>query len=107
MVGDTLTYTQGQTASITADFITSSGVPVAVPDAIVQIFGDASETILPATPMSEIITGFYFYDYVVPKTLPAKTYTIVVSGTIEGASNQISMLLQVRPADVPVPIESR
>ena len=107
MVGDTLTYTQGQTATITADFVTSAGTPVDVPDAKIQIFGDASEIILPATPMAGIITGFYFCDYSIPKTLPAKIYTVVVSGTVEGVSNQMSMLLQVKPAAVPVPIESR
>lgn len=101
MASDCLVFSQGQTATITAQFVTTSGMAVDVPDATVEIFGEGGSVILAATAMMHVVTGFYFLDYVIPSSLPANTYTIRITGTVLGIPSATTQLLQVLPAGTP------
>lgn len=86
MAGECLVYSQGQTATLTAQFVTSpSGMPIDVPDAMIEIL-DGPNSIVPITPMVPTIalTGYYYYDWVIPNSLPVKSYTIRYTGTVQG-----------------------
>jgi hypothetical protein len=105
MPSDTLLYSQGQTATITASFVTSpAGMPIDVPDATIQIFGPSASVVLGPTPMIRVMTGFYFYDYNIPTTMPVNVYTVMVSGTVVGVPTQMSIYLQVLPAGTRTPV---
>lgn len=105
MPSENLIYSQGQIATITANFVTSpAGMPINVPDATIQIFGTGGSVLLPPTAMIYVMTGFYFYDYVIPMSLPVNVYTVVVSGTVLGVPTQMSIYLQVLPAGAQTPV---
>ena len=104
-MAETLMYSQGQVATITANFVTSpAGMPIDVPDATIQIFGTDASVILASTPMVRVMTGFYFYDYAIPNTLPVNAYTVMVSGTVLGVPTQMTIFLQVLPAGTRTPV---
>lgn len=101
-----LIFAQGQTALLTAQFVTSdSGSPIDVPDATVTIVGlDSSNNaydVVPPTPMLPLVTGFYYYPYPVPNTLSVANYTVLYSGTILGVSSVITSSMQIVPAGTP------
>jgi hypothetical protein len=107
MPSDTLYYAQGQTATFTAQFVTSpAGMPVDVPDAIIEIFGESATVILAATPMVHVLTGFYFYDYVIPISLPVDVYTVRISGTVLGVPTAMTVYLQLVPAGATTPVSA-
>jgi hypothetical protein len=102
-MSDVLKYSQGQTATFTADFITVVGQPVDVPDASIRIVGPGgSDTLLP-TDMIHKFTGFYYYDWGIPNSLPVGTYTAVVSGSVDGTLNSISSYVSIVEAGSPTP----
>lgn len=109
-MAECLVFAQGQIATITATFVTTSGMPVNVPDATIEIFGPSADVILPATAMSNTVpgvgslpTGLFYYDYVIPLTMPVNTYTIYITGTVLGVPTAMSVYLQVLPAGSPTP----
>lgn len=95
---DSLVFAQGQTATLTAQFVTNVGMPVDVPDAMIQILGPSAVPVLIPTAMNRAFTGFYFYDYVIPNSLPVNTYTVVITGTVIGVPSAMSIFLQIVPA---------
>lgn len=104
MPSDTLVYAQGQTATLTATFVTSpAGMPVDVPDPRVRITGPGGTDILAATAMTRVDTGFYFYDYEIPLTMPVDAYTVIITGTVLGTPTAMSIYLQVVEAGVSTP----
>jgi len=104
MASDVVMYAQGQTATFTAQFVTSpAGMPIDVPDATIEIFGESAIVILAATPMVYVMTGFYFYDYILPVSLPVGVYTVRISGTVLGVPTAMTIYLQVVPAGVVTP----
>lgn len=107
MASDVLMFAQGQTATLTAQFVTSpQGMPIDVPDATIQIIGPGAEEILLPTPMTQVFTGFYFFDYNIPNSLPVNTYTVVITGTVLGVPTAMSVYLQVVQAGVQTPVSS-
>ena len=96
-----LTFSQGQTAMLTAQFVTLAGQPINVPDATVQIFGNGGSVVLGPTPMDLVVTGLYLYDYVIPNSLPVNTYTIQYTGTVQGTPTAGTAQLRVLPAGSP------
>ena len=101
---DILMFAQGQIATLTAMFVTSpAGMPVDVPDATIQVVGPGGSTILPPTPMVHVFTGFYFYDWAIPNSLPVDTYTVVITGTVLGTPTAMNAYLRVVPAGVHTP----
>jgi hypothetical protein len=97
-MSDCLIFAQGQTATLTAQFVTSpAGLAVDVPDAMVEIL-DGATPILPATPMVHVLTGFYYYDYLVPNSLPVNTYTVRYTGTVVGTPTAATEYLKIVPA---------
>lgn len=103
MASDCLIYSQGQTATITAQFVTSTGQPVDAPDASIRIVGPGGIDILAPTDMIHVFTGFYYYDYPIPNSLPVNTYTVVISGTVIGTPTSMSIFLKVLPAGTYTP----
>lgn len=104
--GDTLVFAQGQTATITAQFVTSpAGMPVDVPDATIEIFGSGGD-VLPPTPMLRADVGFYYYNYAVPNSLPPNTYTIRITGTVLGTPTAMTAYLMIVLAGTPTPVTS-
>ncbi len=107
MAGETLVYAQGQTATFTANFVTSpAGMPVDVPDATIQIIGTGGEFILEPSAMTYVFTGFYFYDYPIPNSLPVNTYTVVITGTVLGVPTSMSIYLMVVQAGIQTPVSA-
>lgn len=100
-MAEVLTYAQGQVATFTAQFVTVSGMAIDVPDATIAIYGTSSEVILAPTPMTNVITGFYFYDYTIPGSLPILTYTVRISGTVLGVPSATVQYLTVVQAGTP------
>jgi hypothetical protein len=101
MAGDTITFAQGQTATLTAQFVTSpAGMAVDVPDAMVEIL-DGATSILPATAMVHVMTGFYYYDYLIPNSLPVNTYTVRYTGTVSGTPTAATEYLKIVEAGTP------
>jgi len=99
MAGECLIYSQGQTATLTAQFVTSpAGQPIDVPDAAIAIL-DGPDYVLPPTPMlpTLALAGYYYYDWLIPNSLPVKSYTIRYTGTVQGtptaAIDTISIVL--------------
>jgi len=102
MPSDCLTFAQGQTATLTAQFVTTpAGMPINVPDATIEIFGPSGSVVLGPTPMALVVTGLYYYDYVIPNSLAVNTYTVRFSGTILGTPTANSLYLQVIAAGSP------
>lgn len=100
MAGESLIYSQGQTATLTAQFVTSpAGVPIDISDAMVAIY-DGPDTILAPVAMlpTVAVTGLYYYDWVIPNTLPVKSYTIRYTGTVQGDSTAAIDSISVVPA---------
>jgi len=95
MASDSLTYAQGQTATITAQFVTLTGAPIDVPNATIQIFGASGASIHGPEAMTHVMTGFYYYDYAVPDSLPVATYTIRITGTVAGTPSAVTQYLKV------------
>jgi hypothetical protein len=81
-------------------------MPIDVPDATIRIVGPGGSDVLPPTPMIHVFTGFYFYDYAIPISLPVNIYTVVTSGTVLGVPASMSIYLQVVPAGVSTPVSS-
>jgi len=107
MAGETLLYAQGQLATFTAQFVTSpAGMPVDVPDATIRIIGTGGVDILAPVAMTQVFTGFYFYDYAIPNSLPVNTYTVVITGTVLGVATAMSVYLQVVQAGVQTPVSA-
>lgn len=80
-----LTYAQGQTATLVAQFVTSpEGMPVDVPDATVTVFDPNLDEALPPTEMIQVLTGFYYYYWPIPNSQPVGTYTVRYTGTVLG-----------------------
>lgn len=105
MASDVLMYAQGQTATFTATFVTSpQGMPVDVPDATIQIIGPGGVEVLQSIDMIHVFTGFYFFDYPIPNSLPVNTYTVFITGTVMGTPTAMSIFLQVVPAGVVTPV---
>lgn len=96
-MSDCLTYSQGATATFTAQFVTTpAGMPVNVPDAMIEIFGSGGSTVLASTAMDgPVVTGLYFYDYIIPNSLAVNTYTVRFTGTVLGTPTAATMLLRV------------
>lgn len=104
MAGETLLFSQGQTATLTAMFVTSpAGMPIDVPDATIRIVGPGGVDILAPVAMTHAFTGFYFYDYAIPLSLPVDAYTVVITGTVLGVPTGMSIYLQVVEAGVQTP----
>jgi len=103
MASECLVYAQGQTATVTAQFVTASGQPIDVPDAQIRIVGPGGVDILALSDMIHVFTGFYYYDYPVPNSLPVNTYTIVISGTVLGTTSSMSISLKIVLAGVKTP----
>jgi len=102
MASDCLVFNQGQTGTLTAQFVASpSGSPVDVPDAQIQIFGDGGSTIVPATVMTHVMTGFYFYDWFIPTSLPVGTYTARYTGTVLGVPTAATEYVTINAAGTP------
>jgi hypothetical protein len=102
-----LIFAQGQTATLAAQFVTTVGQPVDVPDAEVAIFGPSLSVVLPATAMTNVTTGFYFYDYLIPNSLEPFTYTVRYTGTVLGTPSAITQTLQVVEAGTPLTMTQR
>jgi hypothetical protein len=101
-MADTLYFTAGQLAALTALFTTSpSGQPIDVPDAQVQIFGSGGDTIMGPVSMVQVVTGFYFYDWVIPNSTPVGAYTVKYSGTVLGVPTASIGNIQVFPYGTP------
>jgi len=101
-MADTLYFTAGQVAALTAQFVTSpAGQPIDVPDARVQVFGTGGETILGPVDMIQIVTGFYFYDWVIANTTPVGAYTVRYTGTVLGVPTAAISNIQVFPPGTP------
>lgn len=86
MAGECLVYSQGQTATLVAQFVTSpAGQPIDVPDAQVAVL-DGPNYVMGPVPMLPTIAimGYYYYDWIIPNSLPVKTYTIRYTGTVQG-----------------------
>ena len=101
---DVLTYAQGQTATLTAGFSTISGMAVDVPDATIKAIGQGGSVVLAPHPMIRLYTGFYYYDWAIPNTLPVDVYTVIVTGTVMGVENLSPTYLNVIPAGSPTPV---
>lgn len=101
MPSDTLVFSQGQTATFTAQFVTMTGMAIDVPDATVEIYGTGGAIILSAVSMVHVTTGFYFYDYPIPNSLPVNTYTVRITGTVLGVPSAITQYLEVVLAGTP------
>lgn len=87
----------------TAEFVTVVGQPVDVPDASIRIVGPGGvDTLLP-TDMTHKFTGFYYYDWDIPNSLPVGTYTAVVSGSVDGTPNAMSTYISIVAAGSPTP----
>jgi hypothetical protein len=101
MSSDVLSFSAGQVATLTAQFVLSpSGQPVDVPDAMVSVWlGDSA--ILEPTPMVNVMLGFYFYDWAIPNSLPQNTYTVRYTGTVAGVPNAATSYLRVLPPGLP------
>jgi len=87
MAGESLVYSQGQTATLTAQYVTSpAGMPVNIPDAAIEVL-DGPDPVLPLTPMipTMALVGYYYYDWIIPNSLPVKNYTIRYTGTVQGS----------------------
>lgn len=97
-----LEFTQGSTALLSAQFSMQSGAPVNVPDATVTIIGAGGDEILEPSPMGgPIIEGFYYYDYVIPNSLPTGNYVVRYSGTVLGVAAVTTDSMVVLPAGSP------
>lgn len=101
MASECLTYAQGQTAVITAQFVTITGASIDVPDAEVEIFGDGGTSIYGPVAMTHVLTGFYYHDYAIPNSLPVMTYTIRITGTVAGIPSALTQYLKVVLAGTP------
>lgn len=103
MPNDCLTFSQGSIATFTAQFVTTpTAMPINVPDPTIEIFGPGGSVILAATTMSgPVVTGLYFYDYVIPNSLPVNTYTVRFSGTVLGTPTAATLMLNVIAGGVP------
>ena len=108
-MSDVLNFNQGQTGTLTAQFIASpSGAAVDVPDAQVQIFGPGGDVIVAATSMTHVMTGFYYYDWLVPTSLPVGTYTARYTGTVLGVPTAATEYVKISAAGTPgIAISSR
>ena len=95
MASDSLTYAQGQTATITAQFVTLTGAPIDVPDSSISIYGASGALIHGPVSMIHVTNGFYYYDYEIPNSLPVATYTIRITGTVAGIPSAITEYLKV------------
>lgn len=102
-----LIFAQGQTATLAAQFVTTAGMPMDVDDATVEIFGPSADVVLGPTAMTNVTTGFYFYDYVIPNSLYPFTYTVRYTGTILGTASAITQTLQVVEAGTPLAMTQR
>lgn len=101
MAGNCLSFAQGQTGLLTTLFVTTVGQPIDVPDAMVTIIGVGGNTVVAATPMTQIMTGLYFYDWTVPNSLPVGAYTVQYTGTILGIPTAATDSVNVLPAGTP------
>jgi hypothetical protein len=95
MASDSLTYAQGQTATITAQYVTLTGAPIDVPDPTIEVYGASGALIHGPVAMVHVMTGFYYYDYAIPNSLPVATYTIRITGTVAGIPSAITQYLKV------------
>ena len=103
-MADILMFAQGQIATLTATFVTSpAGMPVDVPDPTFQVLGPGGSSIVAPSLMTHVFTGFYFYDWAIPNSLPVDAYTVVITGTVLGTPTAMSTYLQVVPAGVVTP----
>lgn len=98
---ETLIFAQGQIATLTASFCSSpAGIPMEVPDATIRVIGPTASLVLPPTPMTygyahTGLVGFYFYDWAIPNSLPVNTYTVVITGTVQGVPTTMQIFLKV------------
>lgn len=103
MPSDCLTFAQGQTATLTAQFVTTpAGMPVNVPDATIEIFGSGGAVILAPQPMTMVVTGLYAYVYAIPNSLPVDTYTVRFTGTVLGTPTAGTLFLRIVAAGSPL-----
>lgn len=101
-MSDTLIFSQGQLALLTAQFVTTpAGMPIDVPDAQVALYGLGGSVILPPTNMINLLTGFYYLNYVVPNSLPIGVYTVRYTGTVLGIPTAATAQMQVLLAGTP------
>lgn len=100
MASDCLVFAQGQTATLTAQFVTTpTAMPVNVPDATVEVFGPGGAVVLAPTAMDgPVVTGLYFFDWVIPNSLSPNTYTARFSGTVMGTPTAATSSIRVEPA---------
>jgi hypothetical protein len=95
------TFAQGQLAPFYGLFVlTPSGQPTNVPDATIEIFGPGNSVVLAATPMVQAgtTTGLYYYEWQVPNSLSADTYTVMISGTVAGTPTAQIQTVAIVPA---------
>jgi hypothetical protein len=100
-MSDCLTFAAGQVATLTAQFVTSpAGQPVDVPDATVEVFlGD--NVIVEPSAMIHVITGFYFFDWLIPNSLTPNTYTVRYTGTVLGIPTAAISSIKILPPGTP------
>jgi len=102
-----LIFAQGQTATLTAQFVTSpAGMAVNVPDAKVSIWGPGGAAILPPVDMVQVagLIGFYYLDWPIPNSLPVDTYTVRYTGTVMGTPTAATEYLSVVLAGTPTSV---
>jgi len=101
-MADVLYFTAGELAALTAQFVTSpAGQPIDVPDASVQVFGSGGSNVIGPVAMTQIVTGFYFYDWIIPNSLPEGAYTVRYTGTVLGVPTAATSSVQVFPPGTP------
>jgi len=102
MSSSSLVFTQGQTANLYCQFVTTpAGMPVDIPDARIAIYGIGGAVVLPPTAMMSVDVGFYVYDFVIPNSLAVGEYSIRYTGTVQGTPTAATTTMQVLQAGTP------
>lgn len=53
--------------------------------------------------MTHLYPGFYYYDWVIPNSLPVFTYTVRITGTVDGDPTAMTVYVSVLEAGSPTP----
>lgn len=81
---------RGETVTLFAVFKTPKGVPVVPLSPTVKVeYATAMgniETILSATPMVQMSSERYYFNWEIPETAPHATFNVVYSGIVEGVT---------------------